>query len=342
MSRLSASTPTLAVIGCGAIADSLHVPALARHPEIRDRIVLVDPSEERARALGERHGVRQTTRDHRDVLERIDGAIVAAPPRLHHPITLACLEAGIPVLCEKPLCEEPGRARSLVEASQRSGAALAVNQTRRLFPAHREVRERLAARELGMLQRIEYVLGEPYEWPAVSDSQFGTKSGGRGVLLDTGAHIVDLVCWWLGGAPELLDYRDDALGGSEAVADLELARGGCRAHVRLSWLSKLQNGYRIEGEAGAFEGGIYEWSSFTHRRPGGASRKVRTADRVSRFKDIAHRLIDNFLDVVRGRSEPLVPGREVLSSIEIIAACYARRQRFDMPWHDACHQLAHG
>ena len=142
---------------------------------------------------------------------------------------------------------------------------MAVNQTRRLFPANRQIRELLAAGAIGRPSRIVYEMGEPFEWPAVSDSYFGTKGSGKGVLLDTGAHIVDLVTWWLGGKPQLTRFRDDSFGGTEAVAAIELEHGGCRASIRLSWLSKLRNFYRIEGERGSIEGEVYDWSSFIQR-----------------------------------------------------------------------------
>jgi len=276
------------------------------------------------------------------VVDRIDGAVVAVPARLHHPVSLACLNHGVAVLCEKPLCEDAPLARELVEAAERADVALAVNQTRRLFPANRQIQQLLAAGALGRLTRIVYEMGEPFEWPAVSDSYFGAKGSGKGVLLDTGANIVDLVCWWLGGKPWLTRYRDDSFGGTEAVAAVELEHQGCRASIRLSWLTKLPNAYRIEGECGSIEGEVYDWASFIQRSPDGKARRVRTQDRPKGFEEFGHRLIDNFVDVLTTGAAPIVSGRDVLPSIEIIDACYASRERFDLPWLDASEPAAHG
>lgn len=328
-------------MGCGAIADSFHLPALVRSPEVRDHLVLVDPDLERAGALARKHGVRRVVPELGDVLGAIDGAIVAVPPRLHHEVALACLERGHPVLCEKPLCSDPGAARELVETADRIGTRLAVNQTRRLFPAFQEVRERIAGGELGRIEEIDYVLGEPFDWPAATDSYFGLRGGGRGVLLDIGAHIVDLVCWWLGGRPRVVDYRDDSFGGTEAVAGVTLEHEGCRVHMRLSWLSKLENRYRIRGERAHLEGGVYDWGSYDLGATPESLRKTTTRRRMRGFDDAANGLIDNFLEVVTGRAEPLVPGREVLPSIGIIDECYAGRARFDLPWHDAWDRIDH-
>lgn len=336
------SDPALAVIGCGAIADSFHLPALARHAGVLAKLVLVDPAIERAQELASRHGAGATSARLEDVLDRVQGVIVAVPARHHRAVALACLERGVHVLCEKPLCETAGEARELVEAAEAHGAKLAVNQTRRLFPSTREVHDRIRAGAIGELRHIEYLHGEPFDWPAASPSYFGAKSGGKGVLLDTGAHIVDLVCYWLGGHPSLSSYRDDSSGGTEAVAELRFAHGDATARIRLSWLSKLANAYRLVGTQGSIEGGSYEWASYTLRQGGGPAKKVRTARKVRAFEDLSSSLIDNFIAVVAGGAEPLVAGRDVLPSIETIEACYGQRTRFDQPWHDACARIDHG
>jgi predicted dehydrogenase len=304
--------------------------------------LLVDPDQERASELAARFGASGTASDYRDVLDRVDGAIVAVPHHLHQPISLDCVRQGLSVLCEKPLAEEPGAAREVIEAAAAHDAALMVNQTRRLFPASRLVRQWLAEGRLGELRHIDYTMGEPFDWPAATPSYFGARHGGKGVLLDTGAHIVDLVCWWLGGRPELVDFHDDSFGGTEAVADLEMALGGCRAHVRLSWLSKLSNRYRIVGDRGIIEGGAYDWGFFHHAEGGGAPRKVKAVSGHVGFEEFASRLIENFVAVLGGRAEPLVPASEVLPSLEVMDECYARRTRFDMPWHAAWEQTAVG
>ncbi|MGH0037028.1 MAG: Gfo/Idh/MocA family protein [Myxococcota bacterium] len=342
MSPTPIDRPRIALIGCGAIAEAFHLPALARHASSLSEWILVDPDQERAGELAARFGASGTAADYREVLGRIDGAIVAVPHHLHQPISLDCVRRGVSVLCEKPLAEEPDAAREVIEAAASHGAALMVNQTRRLFPASQRVRAWLAEGRLGALRQIDYTMGEPFDWPAATPSYFGARHGGKGVLLDTGAHIVDLVCWWLGGRPELVDYHDDSWGGTEAVADLELALGDCRAHVRLSWLSKLSNRYRIVGERGTIEGGAYDWGFFHHSEGGGAPRKVKAVAGHVGFEEFAARLAENFVDVLRGRAQPLVPASEVLASLEVMDECYARRARFEMPWHNAWEQTAVG
>jgi predicted dehydrogenase len=333
MSDTDSPAAAIALVGCGAIAEAFHLPALARHKNVRERLILVDPAQDRARELADRHGVRETCGDLTEVLDRIDGAIVAVPPHLHHPVSLACLERGVHVLCEKPLCDTSEAARELVATAEQTRASLCVNQTRRLFPAFGEVRQLVAEGAIGRPTRLHYTMGEPFDWPAATDSYFGARGSRKGVLLDTGAHIVDLVMWWLGGEATVLDYRDDSAGGTEAVAHLELDVGGCRASIHLSWLSKLDNSYRIEGTEGALAGEAYEWASYTRTDRAGRPRKVRTRERPKGFEDIAQALVDDFLAVVSQGTPPRVPGSDVLPAIEIIDTCYRRREESDTPSH---------
>src|SRR3982750_4337038 len=85
----TAEKPTVAVIGCGAITEALHLPALARHPDVMSRAFCVDPNLDRAKAMATKFGAARAVERYEDVIEEIDGAIVAVPPSLHYPGTLA-------------------------------------------------------------------------------------------------------------------------------------------------------------------------------------------------------------------------------------------------------------
>jgi predicted dehydrogenase len=322
----------VALIGCGAIAESFHLPALLRRPGLARELILVDPNIERARQLGAPHGIDRTATDYKGLLGELRGAIIATPHALHYDIARTCVESGVHVLSEKPLTETGHEARELIAAADRTGAQVVVNNTRRLVPSFREIARRVRAGELGRITGLEYAEGDRFDWPAVSGSSFGRASGGRGVLFDIGAHVLDLVCWWLGERPRIERYRDDSLGGSEAVCCLEFSSGTCRGTVDLSWISKLDNEYAVHGELGSLGGSIYDWTSFWQSRPGGKRQRVSLPDRVSVYTDLSHVLLENFEAVMNGAAAPLISAADVLPSIEMIEAAYARRERFDMPW----------
>lgn len=325
--------PRLAIIGCGAIAESLHIPALARHPDLARQAILVDVDLERAMRLCRERGFGGAARDYREVLADVDGAIVTTPHHLHYPIALDLLESGKSVLCEKPLTETAHEARHLLEVAREAGAKLAVNHTRRLFPAYRRVADLLRDGAIGKPMQLEMLWGEVFDWPAATGSYFGRMGAGKGVLLDKGPHLIDVICWWLGGKPKVIDYFDDSFGGSEAVAEVRLEAGECAVTVALSWLSRYENGYVIRGEHGEIRGGIYDWRTLELREGRRSFRTIRCPSNAASPAELRYDVVDNFLQVLRGEAAPVVAGEDALCSVEIIEDCYNMRQRLPLPWH---------
>ncbi len=334
-----AAPPTVAVIGCGAIARLQHVPALVKHPGVRERLVLVDQDLDRARELAYAFGVASIAADYRDVLGGVDGVVIALPHHLHYRAALDCLRAGVHVLCEKPLAESAAEVAELAAAAEQSHVTLAVNNTRRLFPPSRKVHELLREGAIGAVQFLGYYDGAKYGWPSASGFAFGLRGTGKGILLDAGAHVLDLVCWWLGHKPHVTAYMDDSFGGSEAVAKVSFTDGAARGEVHLSWLAKLRNGFRIEGEAGSIVGSVYDWHAVELTSRSGKRKQIPLNSRVRTIRDAGRLVVENFIGVIQSGRPPLVSAQDVAPSIAMIEECYARRRRFDMPWHDAWEQI---
>ena len=328
-------TIRVALIGCGAIARALHMPALARRPEVAERLVLVDLDLDRARSLGSEFGVDSVARDYRDVAEDIDAAIITVPHHLHHPIALDLVERGVDVLCEKPLTETVEQAEELISAAEQTGAVIAANYTKRLYPSYRKIKELIRAGAIGVPATLEYYWGEVFDWPASSGFYFGKLGSGKGVLLDKGAHIIDLVTWWLPGDASVVSCFDDSRGGSEAVSEVQLRVGECAATVRLSWLSRYENSFIIRGDGGTIEGGLFDWKTLRLTPLGKAPRTIKTRTDVSSPADFGPALIDDFLAASESGGRPLIPGDEVMDSIRLIEECYEVREPFHAPWYDA-------
>lgn len=324
--------PKIALVGCGAISEEFHLPALRAQSDRVRKAVFVDPDLKRARRLASEFEPSEVAGDHRNVIGDVDGVIVASPPDTHHTISIDFVEHGIPVLCEKPLCESAAEVEDLVRTAREWDVRVAVNNTRRLYPANRRIKEMIADGTLGTVRRLEFAEGERFEWPAASPSYFGRESNGRGVLLDKGAHVLDLACWWLGRRPRVVTYLDDYMGGTEAMCRLEFEAGKSRGTVVLSWLGKVGNTFRVVGEKATAETTVFGWDSITLFEDQGRERRIRASKKRNVKADFASMLIENFLDVVGGKDEPIVPASSVRHSIELIGECYEQRQRFDMPW----------
>src|SRR5438034_11697773 len=98
----SATAPTVAVVGCGAIASMQHVPALAQYPGVRERLVLVDQDLDRARGLARAFDAPSVAADYREVLGAVDGVVLALPRERHDRAARDCARAGVHVLRDQP------------------------------------------------------------------------------------------------------------------------------------------------------------------------------------------------------------------------------------------------
>ena len=234
------------------------------------------------------------------------------------------------VLSEKPLAELPAEAHAMISQANESGVELAVNDTRRLFPAYARIREMIHNGEIGDLISLTYVDGREFSWQTESGFYFQGQST-RGVLLDKGVHGLDAICWWLGGKPTLISSQNDSFGGREALAAVEFTYDRSSVEVKFSWLSQLANAFSIVGERDRIEGGIEDWDTVKVVYNSGRTAITRLKVAERSYNDFAFRMLDNFIDVVQGPAQPLVSAGDVLPSIELIEECYNCAVRFKCP-----------
>jgi predicted dehydrogenase len=325
-----------AVVGCGAVAASHYLPALAGCAGA-EASVLVDADLRRARALAERGGVPGVAADFRELPGRAEAAVVALPNHLHAPVAIELLHAGVHVLVEKPMALSTADCDAMLEAAAAAGAALSVGLQFRLFDSSRLVAELLASGLLGRLAGFDLRLGVVSRWPFATGFALRRETAGGGVLVDYGVHLLDLLLFWL-GEWAAVSYRDDALGGVESDCELELAlRSGCTGMVEISRSRNLRNTCRLVGERATLEVGIWDPDPPITLAVAGcevalAGSARRGAEAGLDFNGAFRRQLADFAAAIRGGHEPAIPGREGRRSVALIEACYAARQPLDLPW----------
>lgn len=330
----------MAIIGCGAITDTFYLPAIMKRRSTAINPVLVDTDEARLKYLCEKYHLDSSTTRYEDLLGKIDGAIIAVPHSLHYRISMDFLRHGTHVLCEKPLAENHIHAEEMAEQARQSGVTLSVNNTRRLYPSSIAIKELIEKGALGEIVEIEYINGYLFRWPTTSGFYFNHDHGvPKGVILDQGAHVLDLVCWWLGDKPELMAAQNDSFGGTEAMAIITLQKGQCRIRVKLSWLSQLENSFRITGKDGTIEGNIEDWNRFKITSRNGKSRMINSKSDEKSYLDFGNKLMSNFIDVIEHAADPLVSAVEVIPSIQLMEECYEMPTKLNTPWYDNLEEL---
>ncbi|MBL8854833.1 MAG: NAD-dependent epimerase/dehydratase family protein [Planctomycetaceae bacterium] len=322
----------IGVVGCGAISEIYHLPALAALPATRNGVALAEASSARLEKMAQKFQAAFSTTDYQKLVGNVDGVIIATPPHCHYAMTKFFLENGVPVLCEKPLTESGVEARELVELSRNKKTPLLVNQTRRFFPTYQKIRELIAAGVLGKLESITYHDGVDFEWPAASPHHF--KPNAKGAWSDTGVHLLDSVCYWLNAKPRLVQSLNDSCGGPEAMTTVLFDHEGCRIELKISRLGRLSNTFQIVGSLGSIDAESEDWDEITVQFRNGTKRRYKCGSNKWTYPDFAKPMLQNFVDVIRGEAEPMASAESVVGTIELLEEAYERPVHYEQPWND--------
>ena len=128
----------LAVIGCGFIAETAHIPNAIGMPEAR-LVAVADVNEERLKVVEQKFGIKEYHLDYHEVLFRpdVDAVLVCTPTSTHAQIAVEATGEGKHVFIEKPMTTNSAEAERVVEAVRESGVKFMVGMNYRFIPSHR-------------------------------------------------------------------------------------------------------------------------------------------------------------------------------------------------------------
>jgi predicted dehydrogenase len=151
------------VVGCGLVAQVMHLHYLRESPERFEVVVLCDLAREPLAYAGHLFPDARRVELWQDALAEPLDAIMVLTPGSHAPIAIAAAEAGRHVFVEKPMCLSVDEARRMIAAADQAGVRLMVGYMKRFDPAYEELAECLAASEvrLARVTTLEAPL-EPY------------------------------------------------------------------------------------------------------------------------------------------------------------------------------------
>lgn len=189
-------TLRVGIVGCGGIAVSKHMPALAKSKAV-EMAAFCDILPERAREAAKSYGAPDAeVFDKYDDLLALDLDIVyvLTPNNSHAPIAVAAMEAGKHVMCEKPMATGTREARAMVDTARRTGRKLTIGYQNRFRQDSLYLKRCVEAGDLG---EIYYARAQAIRrrgvptWGVFLD---GDLQGG-GPLIDIGTHALDLTLW---------------------------------------------------------------------------------------------------------------------------------------------------
>ena len=194
------------VISCSDMAQS-HMLAVKNH-EQACLAAVCDVDAEKLREAGDKMGVEARYTDYRDLLRHpgLDAVIIVTPDQLHREMVEESLNAGLHVLCEKPLALLREDLNAIVAASRASDKKLMVGQICRFTPGFAKAKELIDAGELGDIYYVESEYAHDYQ-DILSENGWRSDPNRNGVV-GGGCHAVDLLRWVAGDPIEVTAYAN--------------------------------------------------------------------------------------------------------------------------------------
>jgi predicted dehydrogenase len=324
------------VLGCGAIFENIYLPELHKLKTI-EKIYCIDLSQERLEYVSSLSTkVIAFGADYQALLKQTDisGVIIATPPAYHYQNLTDWLECDIPILCEKPFTETYEEAVKIQLIANKKNVPILINNNRRYAPSMKGVKSAIENGTIGEIKSIQYYEGSKFDWPSTSGFYFSSKSD-KGVLMDRGPHVLDLILWWMDHKKvSRFSYIDDSRGGPEANCLLDADFGGkTNVQVRLSWTAKQRNEYIIEGDKGRIWGDIYDWNYF-NSEINGKSKLNKPINKMNSYDDFGLKVVNDFISVILSKSSPEIQPHDIIDSIELIENCYKNRGSFPEKWNE--------
>lgn len=189
----------IAIIGCGTIANAQHIPAYMKNKDVEIKY-FCDIISERAEAAVKKYGCGKAVTDYREALadDEVEAISVCTPNKMHSEITIAALNSGKNVLCEKPAARVFSEALEMQKAQHKSGKVLDIGVVNRFNTNVNKIKEFIDKGKLGEIYSV-YISFRSYRSIPGLGGAFTTNAiAGGGVLIDWGVHFLDIVMYCCG------------------------------------------------------------------------------------------------------------------------------------------------
>ncbi|MED4239369.1 Gfo/Idh/MocA family protein [Priestia megaterium] len=329
----------IGVIGCGSIAQHRHLPEYKMNEQV-ELVAVCDINTERANSVAQQYGVKAYT-NYEELLASgtVEAVSVCTPNYLHAPISVAALNSGVHVLCEKPMATSEEEAKAMIEAAKTNGKKLMIGHNQRFVASHQKARELIGKGEIGKIYsfRTAFGHGGPEGWSVDGkDSWFFKKDEAFiGAMGDLGVHKTDMLRYILNeeivevGAFVESNAKDFANVDDNAVCVLK-TQSGIIGTLAASWAynGKEDNSTIVYGEKGILRleddptyslVAQYATGEVVNYELG----KIQSNDEGGQSNS---HVIEQFVDAVAEDKESPVPGEEGLKSLAVILAALKSSQ----------------
>ncbi|MFC8532144.1 Gfo/Idh/MocA family oxidoreductase [Nocardia sp. NPDC057227] len=249
----------VAIIGYGLAGSVFHAPLIAADPRLRVATVITGSAERAEQARREHPGVRVLATPDALFADPAGTAliVVASPNRTHAPLAAQALDAGIPVVVDKPFTVTATEAEALVSRAEERSLLLTVFQNRRWDGDFRTVRRLVEEGVLGRVHRFESRFERWRPTPKGGWREVGGPADAAGILYDLGPHLVDQAIVLNGQVTEVYCELDRLRPGISTDDDAFVAlrhTSGARSHLWASALApRLGPRFRVLGDHAGYQ-----------------------------------------------------------------------------------------
>ena len=327
----------IGILGCGKIAQVRHIPEYAEHKDAK-LLGFFDINQERAAALAEQYGgIAYATAEELLANPEIDAVSVCAANFAHAELTIAALNAGKHVLCEKPMATTLAECEAMVEAARKNGKFLMIGHNQRLAKAHSVARKLIVDGLIGDIVtfRTTFGHGGPETWSIDPGSNvwfFDKTKAAMGAMADLGIHKTDMIQYVLGSkivkTQAVLSTLDkkDATGNLIGVDDNAICiyqmENGIIGTMTASWTyyAAEDNTTVIYGTKGELR--LYDDPKYSVQQINADGTRIDyQIDQIqTNDNQTASGIIDLFVDCLVEKKEPEISGENVLHAMKAVFA----------------------
>ena len=332
------------IVGLGRSGWGIHAETIQALPEQFQVAAVSDPDPKRRDEAEQQCGCR--TYDSFEALiadEALDLIVIASPSHKHAEHSIAAMQAGHDVLCEKPFALSSEEADQIIDVSEQTGRLVAPFQNRRYDAVFQQVQQVIASGKLGRIVQVRIALhGFRRRWDWQTLKQFG-----GGTLNNTGPHFLDQALELFGpGEPEVLCLMDRTLSLGDADDHVKVILHGEDhpiVEVEMTAACPLgQDGWLVMGTQGGLRGGgkglEWKWinpNELPNREVDITSTPDRSYNREEytwysdswipdreNTKPIAHQFYEDLYRTLRENAPLVVTPESVRRQIAVIEKCH--------------------
>lgn len=329
----------MGIIGVGGIAQQRHIPTFLQLQDKVEWTAVHDLNEHRAKEVAEKYGITHVVTDYQDMFRLVDAVTICTPNKFHADMTIAALDAGVHVLCEKPMAITTAEAEAMVEAAKRAGKVLAIAYHYRHMKESQAAKHAIDTGEVGepLVTRVQALRRRKVPgWGVFTNKELQ----GGGSLIDYGCHLLDLSLW-LTGNPEPVEvvgktynrlskqpnqvnewgtFDHETFDVDDHVTSYITFANGSSLLFECSWAANIKEDVSHVSLSGT-DGGLNVFPYELYQTKGNALVTLQADQIIAEdLPDISQAV--NFVDTCLGEAELIVKPEEALQVTKIIEAIY--------------------